>query len=160
MMQCPPGVPLRCRLEIFISAGDRPGGMIDGIEGMTVMVSDQQKAVEFYTQRLGLEKKVDTDAAGYRWVVVGPRGSETVISLADPAQLKDCDPEQIERARARIGAPTGIWFYTKDIEATYQELRSRQVDITKPERQAWGGVMSRIHDQDRNTIWLVGDSKE
>lgn len=134
--------------------------MIDAIEGMTVVVSDQQRAVDFYTQRLGFEKKIDTDMAGYRWVVVGPKGSDTVISLVDPTQARGFTPEQIEQARARIGLSTGIWLYAGDIDATYRELRSRHVDVTKPERQVWGGMMSNIRDQDGNGIGLVGDSKD
>ncbi len=134
--------------------------MIDAIEGVTVVVSDQQKAVDFYTQRLGFEKKLDTDVAGYRWVVVGPKGSDTVISLVDPEQMKGLAPEQVERARARIGMNTGIWFYAGDIDAAYRELKSRQVDVTKPERQVWGGMMSNIRDQDGNGIGLVGDPRD
>ena len=40
--------------------------MIDKIEGITIMVSDQQKALEFYTKKLGFDVKLDTDTAGYR----------------------------------------------------------------------------------------------
>ena len=134
--------------------------MIDAIDGMTVMVSDQQRAVEFYTQCLGFEKKTDTDVAGYRWVVVGPKGSDTVISLVEPGQMGDLTPQQVALARARIGTSTGIWFYSADIDATYRELKSRQVDVTEPESQVWGGMMSQIRDQDGNGIGLVGDSKE
>ena len=134
--------------------------MIDAIEGMTVIVSDQQEAVNFYTQRLGFEKKLDTDVAGYRWVVVGPKGSDTVISLVNPDRMKDLAPEQAEQARARIGMNTGIWFYASDIDAAYMELKSRHVDVTEPERQVWGGMMSQIRDQDGNGIGLVGDPKE
>ena len=90
--------------------------MIDEIEGITIMVSDQQKALEFYTQKLGFEKKLDTDVAGYRWVVVGPKNSNTVISLVDSAQMKNESQEKIEHTKKKIGTSTGIWFYTKDIK--------------------------------------------
>ena len=134
--------------------------MIEGIEGIIVMVSDQQKALEFYTEKLGFEKKTDTDVAEYRWITVGPKNSNTVISLVNPALVKDWPPEITQQAKLRIGTTTGIWFYTKDIDTTYQELKSKQVDITPPEKQVWGGVMSSIYDQDRNILGLVGDSKD
>lgn len=134
--------------------------MIDNIEGIIVMVSDQQKALEFYTQKLGFEKKVDNNAAEYRWIVVAPKNSNTVISLVNPTLMKDWPSEIIEERKARIGTTTGIWFYTKNIETTYQELKSKQVEITKPEKQVWGGVMSSIYDQDKNILGLVGDSKD
>ena len=134
--------------------------MIDGIEGIIVMVSDQQKALKFYTENLGFEKKTDTDVAEYRWITVGPKSSNTVISLVNPTLVKEWPPEIIQQAKSRIGTTTGIWFYTKDIDTTYKELKSKQVDITPPKKQAWGGVMSSVYDQDRNILGLVGDSKE
>ena len=134
--------------------------MIDEIEGITIMVSDQQKALEFYTQKLGFEKKLDTDVAGYRWVVVGPKNSNTVISLVDSAQMKNESQEKIEHTKKKIGTSTGIWFYTKDINTTYRELKSKGVEITEPVKQVWGGIMSTIYDQDKNNYGLVGDSKD
>ena len=134
--------------------------MIDDIEGIVVMVSNQQKALEFYMQKLGFEKKLDTDVAGYRWIVVGPKNSNTVISLVDSAQMKDESKEKIENAEKKIGTSTGIWFYSKDIDATYKELKSKGVEITEPEKQTWGGMMNVLYDQDKNSYWLVGDSKD
>ena len=131
--------------------------MIDQIEGIVVMVSDQEKALEFYTQKLGFEKKLDTDTAGFRWIVVGPKDSDTVISLVDSAQMKKESPEEIERAESKIGHSTGVWFYTKDIKKTYAELSQKQVEITEPVKQIWGGTMCTLYDQDKNSFWLVGD---
>ena len=130
--------------------------VIDAIEGMAVMVSDQQRAVDFYTQHLGFEKKVDTDVAGYRWVVVGPKHDDAVISLITPTMLSNSKSQQ---TRKQIGTNTGIWLYTRDIDLTYEELKSRHVNITMPKKQIWGGMMCQIHDQDDNIIGLVGDCK-
>lgn len=134
--------------------------MIDEIEGMMVMVSNQSKALEFYTQKLGFEKKVDTEDAGFRWIVVGPKDSKTVLSLVDPSNMNEWSQENIDNAKKNIGTTTGIWFYSKDIETTYKELKSKGVEITKPEKQTWKGIMSTIYDQDKNSIGLVGDSKD
>ena len=123
------------------------------------MVSDQQKALDFCTQKLGFEKKMDTGVAKYRWVVVGPKNSSTVISLVDPVKMREWPSEIIDQAKLRIGTSTGIWFYAKDIDAAYQELKSRQVEITKPEKQVWGGVTNSICDQDKNILGLAGDSE-
>ncbi len=134
--------------------------MIESIEGIIVMVSDQQEALQFYTKKLGFEKKTDNDVAEYRWITVGPKNSNTVISLVNPTFVKEWPHEIIQQAKSRIGTTTGIWFYTKDIDTTYKELKSKQVDITPPKKQVWGGVMSSVYDQDRNILGLVGDSKE
>ena len=133
--------------------------MMDGIEGIIVMISDQQKALEFYTQKLEFEKKIDTDVAEYRWITVGPKNFNTVISLVNPDLVKEWPPEIIQQAKSRIGTSTGIWFYTKDIDTTFHELKSKQVDVTPPEKQIWGGVMSNVYDQDKNILGVVGDSK-
>ena len=148
------------RIESLLSRENQFNPMIDEIEGIVVMVSNQQKALEFYTQKLGFTKKLDTDEAGYRWIVVGPKDSNTVLSLVDSDQMKNESQEKIENAKKKIGTPIGIWFYTKDIDATYTELKSKGVEITKPEKQSWEGMMSSLCDQDRNSYWLVGDSKD
>ena len=132
--------------------------VIDEIEGIMVMVSDQQNALDFYTQKLGFAKKVDTHVTGFRWIVVGPKDSNTVISLVDPTSMKGWSEDLINDAEKKIGTPSGIWFFTKNIEETYKELKSKGVKITKPEKQAWGGIMSTIYDQDENSFGLVGDS--
>ena len=135
--------------------------LVDKIEGISVMVSDQQKAVEFYTQKLGFDVKLDTDIAGYRWIVVGPKNSDTVISLVDSAQLKkNSELKEIKKQESRIGTNTGIWFYAKDIMSEYKELKSKDVEITKPVKQVWGGIMCTLYDQDKNGYGLVGDSEE
>lgn len=134
--------------------------MIDEIEGIVVMVSDQEKALEFYMQNLGFEKKLDTDVSGYRWIVVGPKNSNTVISLIDSDQMKKESKERIEQAKKKIGIPTGVWFYAKDIDATYHELKLKGVEITEPVKQVWGEIMSTVFDQDKNSFGLVGDSKD
>lgn len=132
--------------------------VIDEIEGITIMASDQQQVLDFYTEKLGFTKKVDTDVAKFRWIVIGPKDSNTVISLVDPTRMNQWSKDSIDNAEKKIGTQTGIWFFTKNIDETYNELKSKGVEITKPEKQVWGGIMSTIYDQDENSFGLVGDS--
>ena len=88
------------------------------------MVSNQQNALEFYTEKLGFTKKLDTAESGFRWIVVGPKDSKTVISLVDPHSMKEWAENIPEESKKQIGQPTGIWFFTKNIDQTYQELKS------------------------------------
>ena len=81
------------------------------------------------------------------------------IRLVNPDLVKEWPPEIIQQAKSRIGTSTGIWFYTENIDTTFHELKSNQVDVTSPEKQIWEGVMSSVYDQDRNILGLVGDSK-
>lgn len=134
--------------------------MIDTIGGTVVIVSDQQKAVEFYTQKLGFELKTDmffgsSSSSGIRWVEVAPKKSQSTISLmVANAQLLSNEGE-IEAAKKGIGTETGIWFYSDDIQSTYGELKKKGVDIAAPEKQEWGGIMSKFKDQDGNSYSLI-----
>ena len=59
--------------------------MIDTIGGNVVIVSDQQKALDFYTQKLGFQMKSDTYIGNnLRWIEVAPKSSESTISLMVP----------------------------------------------------------------------------
>ena len=134
--------------------------MIDTIGGTVVIVSDQQKAIEFYTQKLGFELKTDmffgsSNSSGIRWVEVAPKKSQSTISLmVANAQLLSNEGE-IEAAKKGIGTETGIWFYSDDIQSTYGELKKKGVDIAAPEKQEWGGIMSKFKDQDGNSYSLI-----
>jgi lactoylglutathione lyase len=134
--------------------------MIDTIGGIVVIVSDQHKAVEFYTQKLGFELKTDmffgsSSSSGIRWVEVAPKASQSTISLmVANAQLMSNEGE-IEASKKGIGTETGIWFYSDDITSTYGELKKKGVDISAPEKQEWGGIMSKFKDQDGNSYSLI-----
>jgi uncharacterized glyoxalase superfamily protein PhnB len=136
--------------------------MIDSIGGTVVIVSDQQKAIEFYTQKLGFELKSDipfggssSSTEGLRWVEVAPKESQSTISLMVPNPIVMSDGVEIEAIKKSIGAETGIWFYSKNMQSTYEELKSKGVDITEPEKQEWGGVMSKVKDQDGNSFSII-----
>ena len=58
--------------------------MIDTIGGKVVMVSNQASALEFYVNKLGLQKKVDMQFGPMRWLEVAPPNSESTISLMQP----------------------------------------------------------------------------
>jgi uncharacterized glyoxalase superfamily protein PhnB len=134
--------------------------MIDSLGGMVVIVSDQQKAIEFYTQKLGFELRSDTpfgggNTEGIRWIEVAPKASQSTISLMVPNPMMMSDGVEIEAIKKSIGAETGIWFYSNNIQSTYEELKSKGVDITAPEKQEWGGIMSKVKDQDGNSYSIL-----
>ena len=134
--------------------------MIDSIGGAVVIVSDQQKAIEFYTQKLGFELQSDIpigggNTEGLRWVEVAPKASQSTISLMVTNPMMMSDGVEIEAIKKSIGAETGIWFYSKDMQSSYEELKGKGVDITAPEKQEWGGTMSKVKDQDGNSFSII-----
>lgn len=128
--------------------------MIDTIGGKVVMVSNQDTALDFYVNKLGLQKKVDMEFGPMRWIEVAPQNSESTISLMEPS-TKIMPAEAVEMAKRTIGTPTGLWFYTNDIQGTFAELKAKGVNISQPEKQEWGGTMSTIKDQDGNEYQLI-----
>ncbi len=128
--------------------------MIDTIGGVVIMVSDQAQAVKFYAEKIGFDIRLNVPFFGGKWIEVAPKDSETTLSIMEPnPQLMP--PEELEIARKNIGRNTGVWFYTSDTESTYEELKSKGVDITKPQKQEWGGTMSLIKDLDGNIFTLL-----
>jgi catechol 2,3-dioxygenase-like lactoylglutathione lyase family enzyme len=84
-----------------------------------VPVSDQDRALEFYVDRLGFEKRVDFSYGGiHRWIEVAPPGSVNAIALVPPTE-----------GNAVRGERTYCAFTTKDIESDHATLRARGVDV-------------------------------
>ncbi len=113
--------------------------MINHIQVTRVFVSDQDKAIEFYRDVLGMEVRVDTMMGeNFRWVEVVPQGAVTSIALLSPFP------------GAQVGIPTGMIFDTADVQAFY-DAKKDIVNFGKaPEAQPWGGVMAEFSDPDGN----------
>jgi uncharacterized glyoxalase superfamily protein PhnB len=130
--------------------------MIKTIGGTIIYVSNQSRAVEFYTQKLGFEVKSNMQFGdNIKWIEVAPKESNSTLSLVEPNRELLKTDEEINRAKMKIGTDTDVWFYANDIESTYKELKDKGVNLTKPEKQDWGGTMSILKDQDGNLFGLI-----
>jgi lactoylglutathione lyase len=130
--------------------------MIKTIGGIIIYVSNQSRAVEFYTQKLGFEVKSNMQFGdNIKWIEVAPKESNSTLSLVEPNRELLKTDEEINRAKMKIGTDTDVWFYASDIESTYEELKGKGVNLTKPEKQDWGGTMSILKDQDGNLFGLI-----
>lgn len=121
---------------------------IEKICTVCVGVADQDKMIDFYTQRLGFEKRVDVPFGGrYRWVEVAPPGADTTIALAPPPPGGD----------APGGVSTGITFKTDDIDALHAELKQRGVDVDAEISKMGDPVppMFWLRDPEQNTLMVV-----
>jgi catechol 2,3-dioxygenase-like lactoylglutathione lyase family enzyme len=121
---------------------------ISKVATVIIPVSEQDRAIEFYVEKLGLEKRVDIPFGnGYRWVEVAPAGTETTIALAPP-------PEGTSAG----GRETGISLHTEDVDAYHAELKAAGVDVD-PEVSRMGGPvppMFWLRDPEGNTLLVVG----
>jgi catechol 2,3-dioxygenase-like lactoylglutathione lyase family enzyme len=117
---------------------------ITDIRTVGVPVTDQDRAVEFYVDRLGFDKRMDAPmGGGQRWIEVAPKGATTSIALV---AARDAMP---------AGIDTGIRFVTGDADADHAHLEARQVDADQVLR--WEGVpaMFAFRDQDGNSLYVV-----
>jgi catechol 2,3-dioxygenase-like lactoylglutathione lyase family enzyme len=122
---------------------------VNKIATVVVPVADQDRAIEFYVDRLGFEKRVDVPfGGGYRWVEVGVVDEATTIALAPPPQDK---PE------AAGNRETGISLQTDDIDAYHTELKSNGVDVDDEVTRMGDPVppMFWLRDPEGNSLMVV-----
>jgi catechol 2,3-dioxygenase-like lactoylglutathione lyase family enzyme len=123
--------------------------MITKMSHTTLFVLDQEKAYDFYVNKLGFKVNTDVVMDGqdcgdgqppqkHRWLTLNPPDQPDLeIILMPPAGLEQ-DAEAALRLlleRGLIGA--GVW-QTTDCRATYEELKKKSVDITEPREQFYG----------------------
>jgi catechol 2,3-dioxygenase-like lactoylglutathione lyase family enzyme len=111
-----------------------------------VPVSDQERALAFYTDVLGLEKRMDVPMGDAdRWIEVAPKGQQTSIAIARP-------PEG-----SPIGVQTGVSLATTDADADHAALKAAGVDVDNAVMR-WGDPvppMFSFRDPDGNSLLIV-----
>jgi catechol 2,3-dioxygenase-like lactoylglutathione lyase family enzyme len=117
---------------------------ISDVRTISVPVTNQDRAVDFYTSKLGFEKRMDVAMGEGRWIEGAPPGAAATIALVAP------------REGAAAGVDTGIRLTTSDADADHAALQARGVDAD-PEVLRWPGVppMFAFRDQDANRLVIV-----
>jgi predicted enzyme related to lactoylglutathione lyase len=117
---------------------------ITGVRTVSIPVTDQDRALEFYTGKLGFETRLDaTYGEGQRWIEVAPAGSTTTIALVLPGPNESC------------GIDTGIRFSTGDAEADQATLLGRGVDVGEIMRWPAVPAMFFLNDPDGNVLRVI-----
>ena len=122
-----------------------------------VHVDDQQKALDFYTNVLGFEKKTDVPAGGARWMtVVGPNSPDGVELLLEPTGLPEV-AEALETYRDALVTNGIPWtqFGCEDVEAEYERLSERGVEFTQKPMTAGDVMLAVFDDTCGNLIQMV-----
>jgi catechol 2,3-dioxygenase-like lactoylglutathione lyase family enzyme len=123
---------------------------ISKINVVVVPVSDQDRAIGFYVDTLGFEKRADVPFGnGYRWVEVAPPGADTTIAIVPPPEGKPAG-----------NVETGIGLQTDDIDALHADLKGRGVDVDDEVSRMGDPVppIFWLRDPDNNTLMVVGAS--
>ena len=120
---------------------------VDKIATVVIVVSDQQRAIEFYVGKLGFAKRVDVPFGDVlRWVEVGVGDEATTIALAPP-------PEGASTG----GKETGISLHTEDIDAYHARLKDGGVDVDDQVMRLGDPVppMFWLRDPEGNSLMVV-----
>lgn len=124
-------------------------------------VNDQDEALAFYTQKLGMEVRVDVtmpEMGNFRWLTVGPVGQpEVAIVLMGIPGPPIMDPETAEQVRDLMskGFAGTVFLTTDDCHAAYEELVGRGVQFSEPPEERPYGIDSGFRDPSGNSIRLT-----
>src|ERR1700691_4187196 len=100
------------------------------IKVTSVYVDDQERALRFYTEVLGLTKKADLSNGPFRWLTVAspeePDGTELQLALNDNPAAKAYQQAMFQQSQR------AAMFYTDDVKGDYERIKARGAEFTMP----------------------------
>jgi uncharacterized glyoxalase superfamily protein PhnB len=121
---------------------------IDRVSTVTIAVTDQDEALEWYTEKLGFEKKMDVRSPEFRWLTVAPAQQVDVEFL-----LASWFPD-------RVGKNATWILSTRDCQGGYEELKEKGVEFSEqPTVRPWG-IQAVFSDLYGNQYALVQQSAQ
>jgi uncharacterized glyoxalase superfamily protein PhnB len=131
------------------------------IANAQLWVHDQDEALAFYTQKLGMEVRSDVTVAelgNFRWLTVGPAGqpdfSIALMAIPGPPVMEPDTAEQVKALMAKGFAGT-VFLTTDDVQADYEELKGRGVEFTEEPEERPYGIDSGFRDPSGNSFRLT-----
>lgn len=118
--------------------------MIKLLKFAGIAVSDQDRALAFWTEKVGFKVMTDQPMGpNQRWIELGIPGAETRIVLFTPEGHED-----------RVGSFFNGSFGCDDVDYTYRQMKDRGVEFEgEPQKQPWG-TFAKFKDPDGNTFVL------
>jgi predicted enzyme related to lactoylglutathione lyase len=135
--------------------------MLKKLTNVSVWVNDQDEALAFYTEKLGMELREDVtvpELGNFRWLTVGVPGQPDValalMTVPGPPVFEAETQAQIKSLVAK-GVASGLFFATDDCNATFEELSDRGVEfIQEPTEQPYG-IDAGFRDSSGNQIRMA-----
>jgi predicted enzyme related to lactoylglutathione lyase len=130
------------------------------IANAQLWVHDQDEALAFYTERVGWEVQADVtlpEMGDFRWLTVGPAGSDVSVVLMAIPGPPVFEPETSEQVRGLMakGAAGTVFLTTEDCQAAYEELKGRGVEfVDAPEERPYG-IDAGFRDPSGNHLRLT-----
>jgi uncharacterized glyoxalase superfamily protein PhnB len=131
------------------------------IANAQLWVNDQDEALAFYTQKLGMEVRSDVtlpEMGDFRWLTVGPAGQQEVaivlMAIPGPPMM---DAQTAEQVRTLVGKGFAgtVFLTTDDCQASYEELKARGVEFVEPPEERPYGIDSGFRDPSGNHLRLT-----
>ena len=121
-------------------------------------VHDQEEALAFYTQKLGMEVRADVtlpELGDFRWVTVAPPGQDEVsivlMAIPGPPVMDPDTAEQVKDLMAK-GFAGAVFLTTDDCKASYEELKARGVEFLQEPTEQPYGIDAGFRDPSGNQI--------
>jgi predicted enzyme related to lactoylglutathione lyase len=130
--------------------------MLKQLTQTQVWVHDQDEALAFYTEKLGMELREDVtvpEMGNFRWLTVGVPGQSDVaialMAIPGPPVFDEDTRAQIQALLGK-GAAGGLFFSTDDCRASYEEFKSRGVEFTQEPTEMPYGIDAGFRDASGN----------
>ena len=123
------------------------------LELTTIYVNDQEQALHFYTDVLGLEKKADYTHDGYRWLTVAS-AEQAGIELQLASAAAHPAGKAFQEALFAQGE-RAVMFYVDDVQAEYDRLTAAGAEFTMPPTKVTGSSIAVLNDTVGNLIQLT-----
>jgi uncharacterized glyoxalase superfamily protein PhnB len=124
-------------------------------------VHDQDEALAFYTEKLGMEVRADVtlpEMGDFRWLTVSPPGQEdmaiVLMAIPGPPMMDEDTTRQVEDLMAK-GYSGTVFLTTDDCQADYERLKARGVEFTEAPEERPYGIDSGFRDPSGNSLRLT-----
>jgi len=131
------------------------------IANTQLWVHDQDEALAFYTEKLGMEIRADVTLAemgNFRWLTVGPAGQPdfSIVLMAIPGvPVMDSDTADQVRGLMAKGFAGTVFLTTDDCNASYEELKGRGVEFVEDPEERPYGIDAGFRDPSGNSFRLT-----
>ena len=129
--------------------------MLNAINISHVFVADQDKALDFYVGKLGLEVSSDQDLGFMRWLTVrvpGQPGRDILLEKPGPPAMDDGTATSVRELIAKGASGFSVGFTTSDCRKVYESLQAKGVDFTQEPVERPYGIDVGLRDPFGNHI--------
>jgi uncharacterized glyoxalase superfamily protein PhnB len=144
-----------------ITSTDQQEGTMIRLASAQLWVHDQDEALAFYTQKLGMEIRSDVtlpEMGNFRWLTVGPAGQDevSIVLMAIPGEpVMSADTADEVRTLMAKGFAGTVFLTTEDVRADYEALKARGVEFTEQPEERPYGIDSGFRDPSGNSFRLT-----